>query len=98
MAPDERLPSSATLGSGEQFPAQSFSMRYTLEETTEDECDKTDEEEGDTVTVKEDDDATMLQVGDGDCFYAAVVEAFLREGVDISAFFTGRVGCKVETC
>ena len=43
----------------------------------------------------------MLQVtipGDGDCFYAAVVEAFLREGVDISALLTGRLGCKVETC
>ena len=43
----------------------------------------------------------MLQVtipADGDCFYAAVVEAFLREGVDITAFFTGRVGCKVENC
>ena len=68
-------------------------MRYTLKETTEDEYETTDEEEGD--------DATVLQVtipGDGDCFYAAVVEAFLREGVDISALFTGRLGCKVETC
>ena len=75
-------------------------MRYTLEETTEDECEKTDEEEGDTVTVEEEDDATMLQVtipGDGDCFYAAVVEAFLREGVDITALLTGGLGCKVET-
>ena len=74
-------------------------MRYTLEDITEDEYETTDDEEGDAV--EEEDDATVLQVtipGDGDCFYAAVVEAFLREGVDISAFFTGRVGCKVETC
>ena len=87
-----------TLGSNEQFPAQSFSMRYTLEDTTEDEYETTDEKEGDTL--EEEEDATMLQVtipADGDCFYAAVVEAFLREGVDITALFTGRVGCKVET-
>ena len=73
-------------------------MRYTLEETTEDEYETTDEEEGDTLEVE--DDVSMLQVtipGDGDCFYAAVVEAFLREGVDISALLTGRLGCKVET-
>ena len=73
-------------------------MRYTLEETTEDEYETTDEEEEDAV--EEEDGATVLQVtipGDGDCFYAAVVEAFLREGVDITALFTGRVGCKVET-
>ena len=73
-------------------------MRYTLKETTEDEYETTDEEEEDAVDEK--DDATMHQVtipADGDCFYAAVVEAFLREGVDITALFTGRVGCKVET-
>ena len=72
-------------------------MRYILEETTEDEFETTDEEEG--GQVEEEDDATDLQVtipGDGDCFYAAVVEAFLREGVDITALFTGRLGCKVE--
>ena len=43
----------------------------------------------------------MLQVtipADGDCFYAAVVEAFLRERIDITAFFTGRLGSKVKTC
>ena len=74
-------------------------MRYTLEETLEDGYETTDQEEGDTV--EEEEDATMLQVtipADGDCFYAAVVEAFLREGVDISALLTGRLGCKVETC
>ena len=74
-------------------------MSNTLEETTEDDYETTDEKEGDTL--EEEDDATMLQVtipADGDCFYAAVVEAFLREGVDISALLTGRLGCKVETC
>ena len=73
-------------------------MRYTLEETTEDEYETTDEKVGDTL--EEEDDITMHQVtipADGDCFYAAVVEAFLREGVDITAFFTGRLGSKVET-
>ena len=74
-------------------------MRYTLEETTEDEYETTDEEEEDTL--EEEDDVSMLQVtipGDGDCFYAAVVEAFLRERIDITAFFTGRLGSKVKTC
>ena len=90
---------SRNLGSSEQFPAQSFPMRYTLEDTTEDEYETTDQVEGDTL--EEEDDATTLQVtipADGDCFYAAVVEAFLREGVDITAFFTGSLGCKVENC
>ena len=74
-------------------------MRYTLEDTTEDEYETTDQVEGDTL--EEEDDATTLQVtipADGDCFYAAVVEAFLREGVDITAFFTGSLGYKVEPC
>ena len=74
-------------------------MRYTLEDITEDEYETTDEEEG--GQVEEEDDANVLRVtipADGDCFYAAVVEAFLSEGVDITTLFTGRLGCKVETC
>ena len=34
------------LDSSEQFPAKSLSMRYTLEDITEDEYETTDDEEG----------------------------------------------------
>ena len=33
--------------------------------------------------------------GDGDCFYSAIVEAFLRNGVDVVSLFAGRIGCEV---
>ena len=64
-------------------------MRYTLEDNLE-------EEEGDQT---EEEEASVLEVaipGDGDCFYLAVVEAFLREGVDVVSLFAGRMGCEVE--
>ena len=56
-------------------------MRYALEETLGEE------------------EASVLQVsipGDGDCFYSAIVEAFLRDGVDIVSLFAGRMGCEVN--
>ena len=34
--------------------------------------------------------------GDGDCFYLAIVEAFLREGIDIVQRFIGKIGCEVQ--
>ena len=64
-------------------------MRYALEETLgEEEEDEAEEEE-----------ASVLQVsipGDGDCFYSAIVEAFLRDGVDIVSLLAGRMGCEVN--
>ena len=59
-----------------------------------------EEEEEVTAEGEEDEDsASVLQVaipGDGDCFYSAIVEAFLRDGVDIVALLTGRMGCEVQ--
>ena len=57
-------------------------MRYALEEI-----------------LGEEEEASVLQVsipGDGDCFYSAIVEAFLRDGVDIVSLFAGRMGCEVN--
>ena len=71
-------------------------MGYTLEETLEE--DENSEEEAEEEE-EEEDDASVLQVairGDGDCFYSAIVEAFLKDGVDIVQIFAGRVGCEVE--
>ena len=72
-------------------------MGYTLEETLKEE-DENSEEEAEEEE-EEEDDASVLQVaisGDGDCFYSAIVEAFLKDGVDIVQIFAGRVGCEVE--
>ena len=60
-------------------------MRYTLEETLEDEDQA---EEGESVFQ-------VAIPGDGDCFYSAIVEAFLRNGVDVVSLFAGRIGCEV---
>ena len=68
-------------------------MRCNLEETSEEEEVNTDEEEDG------EDDASILPVaipGDGDCFYLAIVEAFLREGIDIVQRFIGKIGCEVQ--
>ena len=66
-------------------------MRYALEETL-------GEEEEDEA--KEEEASVLLQVsipGDGDCFYSAIVEAFLRDGVDIVSLFAGwGMGCEVN--
>ena len=63
-------------------------MRYALEETLgEEEEDEAEEEEASVqVSIP----------GDGDCFYSAIVEAFLRDGVDIVSLFAGRMGCEVN--
>ena len=60
-----------------------------------------EEEEGEEQVEadEEEEDASVLQVaipGDGDCFYLAIVEAFLREGVDVVSLFAGRMGCEVQ--
>ena len=58
-----------------------------------------DEEEVKAEGEEDEDSASVLQVaipGDGDCFYSAIVEAFLRDGVDIVALLTGRMGCEVQ--
>ena len=68
-------------------------MRCNLEETSEEEEVNTEEEEDG------EDDASILPVaipGDGDCFYLAIVEAFLREGIDIVQRFIGKIGCEVQ--
>ena len=67
-------------------------MKYRLTSDEEEEEVKAEGEE-------DEDSASVLQVaipGDGDCFYLAIVEAFLRDGVDIVALFTGRMGCEVQ--
>ena len=67
-------------------------MKYRLTSDEEEEEVKSEGEE-------DEDSASVLQVaipGDGDCFYSAIVEAFLRDGVDIVALFTGRMGCEVQ--
>ena len=67
-------------------------MKYRL---TSDEEEKEVKAEGE----EDEDSASVLQVaipGDGDCFYSAIVEAFLKDGVDIVQIFAGRVGCEVE--
>ena len=67
-------------------------MKYRLTSDEEEEEVKAEGEE-------EEDGASVLQVaipGDGDCFYSAIVEAFLRDGVDIVALLTGRMGCEVQ--
>ena len=87
-------------------------MRYTLEESflkfpqveTEEEeeeveTEEEEEEEEQVEADEEEEDASVLQVtipGDGDCFYLAIVEAFLREGVDVVSLFAGRMGCEVQ--
>ena len=78
-------------------------MRYRLTSDVKDEEEVEAVEEKEEAKAKEEEDeedsASVLQVaipGDGDCFYSAIVEAFLREGVDIVARFAGRMGCEVK--
>ena len=78
-------------------------MRCTLEKTLEEEEedeDEAEEEEGDEDEAEEGEEEVdnVFQVaipGDGDCFYSAIVEAFLRNGVDVVSLFAGRMGCEV---
>ena len=75
-------------------------MRYRLTSDVKDEEEvEAVEEKEEAKAEDEEDSASVLQVaipGDGDCFYSAIVEAFLREGVDIVACFAGRMGCEVK--
>ena len=84
-------------------------LEKTLEEEEEDEGEaeeeeedlgEAEEEEGDEDEAEEGEEEVdnVFQVaipGDGDCFYSAIVEAFLRNGVDVVSLFAGRIGCEV---